>query len=193
MDFQLLKVAKGDEDVRGWWLSEKLDGWRAAWIAEKLHFVTRGGKIIAPPEWFADLMPHDIDLDGELWAGRRNISIIASLIGDNPQWKKIEFRYFSRYGKFADFYEAFVSIPSNRHLHRVQHVSVQGWNEIASRYVSIIKIGGEGVVIRNLNEPVRPGRSDRVLKIKPPPFFEGDPTKWTATKANEFLKLANAR
>lgn len=193
MDFQLLKVAKGDEDVRGWWLSEKLDGWRAAWIAEKRHFVTRGGRIIAPPDWFADMMPKDIDLDGELWAGRGNRRILNSLGGKNPKWEEVAFRYFCRYGDFPSFSEAFMSFPANRHLKRVFNVHLFDWECIAGHYVTIVSQGGEGVVIRDPNEPVRPGRSDLVLKIKPPPFCEGDPTKWTATKANEFLKLANAR
>ena len=36
-----------DQDVRGWWMSEKLDGIRAYWDGSK--FFTRTGKNIIPP------------------------------------------------------------------------------------------------------------------------------------------------
>lgn len=178
--------------MRGWWLSEKLDGWRAAWIAEKRHFVLRGGASVEVPDWFADLMP-SVDTDGELWAGRGNRSIVASLMGNRPRWDKIRFCYFGKMQEETFSETQIWAHMANSHLLTVPQFEVEDWRDIAEHFASVVSQGGEGVVIRDPYEIVRPGRSDRVLKIKPPPFCEGDPTKWTATKANEFLKLANAR
>ena len=189
MDFQLLKTARGDEDVRGWWLSEKLDGWRAAWIAKDRHFVTRGGRIITPPEWFS--MP-DVDLDGELWAGRGNLGVVQSLFGRCPRWDVIKFYQFSKL-EFGKQFCLLQTPLATEHCKGVPNIKTTSWRIIAYYYANIIRNGGEGVVIRDPYAVIQPGRSDRVLKIKPPPFREGDPTVWTATRANEFLKLANTR
>ena len=56
-----------DIDIRGWWLSEKLDGVRAYWDGKQ--FLSRLGNRFHPPPWFVENFP-DHPLDGELWGGR---------------------------------------------------------------------------------------------------------------------------
>lgn len=58
----------------GWWASEKWDGIRALWDGEKM--ISRGSGVGKPkvytyvPEWFKEVLPGGIPLDGEIWIGR---------------------------------------------------------------------------------------------------------------------------
>ena len=49
-------------------MSEKLDGVRAYWDGH--NFYSRNGNQFPAPDWFKEHMP-SCELDGELWAGRR--------------------------------------------------------------------------------------------------------------------------
>ena len=53
---------------------EKFDGYRAVWWPsghEKSPcFLTRNGAPFKPPPSWNGLLPHDMRLDGEIWAGR---------------------------------------------------------------------------------------------------------------------------
>src|SRR5262245_58339892 len=55
-----------DLNLAGWWMSEKLDGFRAYWDGQK--FISRLGNLIHAPDWFMAGLP-DVPLDGELWLG----------------------------------------------------------------------------------------------------------------------------
>ena len=61
------KDYRGQIDPTGWLVSEKLNGCRAYWDGSQ--FWTRGGNVIAAPDWFMDGLP-GVPLDGEIWAGR---------------------------------------------------------------------------------------------------------------------------
>jgi len=61
IDPLLAKVYK-QENVSEWWVSEKLDGVRAIWNGEKLHF--RSGKLISAPDWFTENFPEQL-MDGD--------------------------------------------------------------------------------------------------------------------------------
>lgn len=52
-------------DPSGWFMSEKFDGIRCFWDGKQ--FVSRNGRIIKAPKWFAEGLPKDTKLDGELW------------------------------------------------------------------------------------------------------------------------------
>ena len=54
-------------DPTGWPVSEKLNGCRAYFDGSQ--FWTRGGNVIAAPDWFTAGLP-GVPLDGEIWAGR---------------------------------------------------------------------------------------------------------------------------
>ena len=52
-------------DPTGWLISEKLDGVRCFWDGKQMF--SRNGNLFVPPAWFAEILPKDIALDGELW------------------------------------------------------------------------------------------------------------------------------
>ena len=77
----------------GWLLSEKYDGYRARWIPGKRIFLSRNQKEFVAPEWFKDAMPN-IDLDGELFAGRENfqdMGVVRKKIPIDEEWINIKY------------------------------------------------------------------------------------------------------
>ncbi len=71
---KLSKQLNINEPPIGWWASEKWDGIRALWDGEKI--ISRGSGLGKPkvytyiPEWFKNILPPGIALDGEIWIGR---------------------------------------------------------------------------------------------------------------------------
>ena len=66
------KVYDGWAPPVGWLLSEKYDGYRARWMPNENHFLSRNNKVYTgTPDWFLSAMPDEF-LDGELFAGREN-------------------------------------------------------------------------------------------------------------------------
>ena len=92
-DMKMPKSLVGYSPPIGWLLSEKYDGYRARWIPEKRMFLSRNQKEFIAPEWFKDEMP-DVDLDGELFAGRENFQVMGTVRKKVPvdeEWKKIKY------------------------------------------------------------------------------------------------------
>ena len=56
------------QDPTRWLMSEKLDGVRCYWSGSKMY--SRNGLEFYPPDWFKDLLPNNMALDGELWTER---------------------------------------------------------------------------------------------------------------------------
>ena len=77
----------------GWYVSEKYDGIRAIWDGEK--FISRGKKVFTyVPDYFKQLMPPGLALDGEIWISRNNfkeVSRISTLkIGSSKTQEEID-------------------------------------------------------------------------------------------------------
>ena len=92
-DMKIPKALKDNVPPIGWLLSEKFDGYRARWIHEKRIFLSRNQKEFIAPEWFKDAMP-DVDLDGELFAGREFFQYMGAVRKKVPvdeEWKKIKY------------------------------------------------------------------------------------------------------
>jgi len=66
-----------DASVRGWWMSEKLDGVRAYWDGQQ--FWSRQGNRFFAPHWFVAGLPK-MPLDGELWLGRKAFQRTVSIV-----------------------------------------------------------------------------------------------------------------
>ena len=90
---KLSTLLKIPEPPIGWYISEKYDGIRAIWDGEK--FISRGQKVFTyVPDYFVELMPPGIALDGEIWISRNNfkeVSRISTLkIGKSRSQKEID-------------------------------------------------------------------------------------------------------
>ncbi len=97
------------DDVRGWFVSEKLDGFRVWWdggitrgqLTTSIPWAnlssssdvnkqknvrpvatglwTRLGNVVCAPDYFLDQLPKDISLDGEMWSDRQQFQKIRSI------------------------------------------------------------------------------------------------------------------
>src|SRR5690554_2776170 len=75
----LAEVYDGSEElaIHDYWVSEKLDGVRGRWDGGRLY--TRGGHVIAVPEWFTAGWP-DLVMDGELWIARGRFAEVSGIV-----------------------------------------------------------------------------------------------------------------
>lgn len=106
-------------DVRGWLVSEKLDGWRCfsdggstrglcaadvPWstvtdrtAGASTGLWTRSGKVIHAPAWWLDELPA-VFLDGELWTKRNDLDRLKSIckkkVPIDDEWGEVTFRVF---------------------------------------------------------------------------------------------------
>lgn len=115
--------AKGNEDIGGWYFSEKVDGIRAFWdggvsrghdicsvpwaninkLKEGQVKLSTGlwsyyGNPIYAPDWFLNDLPC-CPLDGELWAGRGKFQTTSSIVRKlkplDSEWEQISYSVFS--------------------------------------------------------------------------------------------------
>lgn len=121
---QLAFPSNGNENIAGHLASLKIDGMRAFWdggitrglpkeqvpwanTTKDARFIeaqvstglwSRYGHVIYAPDWFLDLLPVAIMLDGELGMGRglfqQTVSTVKSHDPNDPRWKKVVYRIF---------------------------------------------------------------------------------------------------
>jgi DNA ligase len=160
-------------DPTGWWMSEKYDGLRGYWDGRKLW--TRQGNLIHAPEYFLAELPRDIALDGELWIGHgkfeETISIVRSETPDD-RWKGVRFMVFDAPQAKGTFEERLqivrVTLPEgNRFVRVVAQQRCQGVTQLLAERDRVVRLGGEGLMLRQPESAYEPGRSPTLLKVKP--------------------------
>ena len=170
--FLLAETWNNDVDLRGWHMSEKLDGVRAWW--DGARFLSRQENIYHAPPWFTADLPTK-PLDGELWLDRkafqRTISIVRRHDG-NEQWRQIKFIVFDAPAVNGPFEErhAFLGelfrskpLPHARHLYQARCTGVDA---LKAELARIEALGGEGLMLRQPGSPYEAGRSSTLLKVK---------------------------
>lgn len=156
------------QDVAAWWLSEKLDGWRALWTGTE--FLTRNGTSYDAPAWFCAGMP-DTPLDGELWAGPGTTHDHVNRAVRAGDWSTLTFRPFDipTPGLITEAAQAILrELPLPAHVQPVEYRRVTSTPEAIAVLHRTVMAGGEGVMLR------RPGskycaqhRTTALLKMKP--------------------------
>ena len=168
---------------KGWWLSEKFDGYRAIWDGTK--FVSRAGNIFNVPEWFKKWLPTDAALDGELFMGREcfeKCGIFRKKIPDDKEWREADVKYNifdspSLEGDFETRQEKIKIIIKTQcelkagegkcPLEYTKQTKVETEEEVYKMFNSIVEKGGEGVMLRAPNSPYEAKRTNFLLKVKP--------------------------
>jgi DNA ligase 1 len=163
----------------GYLMSEKLDGVRAYWDGTRL--ITRGGHLIRAPDWFTAGLP-PVPLDGELWLGRGRFAEASGaarrLEPDPETWRDMRYMLFDLPGGAGDFrarlaaLQRLVAAAGNAHVVLLEQVPVSDDAALQARLAEVTAAGGEGLMLRRIDAPYRPGRSDDLLKVKA--FQEGD-------------------
>lgn len=152
--------------------SEKLDGIRAYWDGEALY--SRGGKKLNPPSFFTQNFP-PFAIEGELWSKRGEFEGIASIVksSKNPKnWEKLKFYIFevpNQKGGILqrlEVLESYLSTHPAPFIQIIPQLQVSDSKELMQKLDEITKLGGEGLVLRDKNEPYYTGRSQKAMKLK---------------------------
>jgi len=164
------------QDLTGWWMSEKLDGVRAFWDGERI--VSRKGNAFFAPEWFRARLPK-VPLDGELWAGRKQFQRCVSIVrsgGESQRWKDISYVVFDSPGMGGSFEERtdklreLLAQAEGATLH--PHTRCEGVDHLRAELRRIEELGGEGLMLRQPGSRYEAGRSWTLLKVKS--FFDAE-------------------
>lgn len=173
-DILLANVYRDGIDVSQYLVSEKFDGVRAIWDGAQLRF--RSGNPIQAPRWFLDGLP-PVPLDGELWLGRgqfeRLSGIVRREVPIDDEWRQVRYLIFELPGGEGSFRERagrIVRLVEEAAVPWLQAVRQEPLTDAAglqSRLASVLKAGGEGLMLHRADAPYESGRSDTLLKLKP--------------------------
>lgn len=189
------KVNPGWKPPVGWLLSEKYDGYRARWIPERQVFLSRNQKVFNAPDWFKCAMP-DINLDGELFAGRDNfqdMGVVRKKIPIDEEWINIKYVVYDlpednnvfevrvkNLKKVVDenkkawdtFQFSGENDPSpfnsiESPIVFTEQIRIKSLKHLDEIYKDVLSNGGEGVMIKDPKSYYEDKRSDYMLKYKP--------------------------
>ncbi|MGC3967608.1 MAG: DNA ligase [Pirellulales bacterium] len=168
----LAETWDGEQDVAGWWLSEKLDGVRAVWTDRQ--FLSRQGNVFHAPKWFTADLP-EFPLDGELWLARRSFQRTVSIVRrhDEPaDWRKIRYVVFDAPAELALFErrvqmcrDHFQQCPA-LYVDVLEQSACRGRDHLDRELDRIESLGGEGIMLRRPESLYEAGRSSSLLKVK---------------------------
>ena len=159
-------------DIKGWWMSEKLDGVRGYWTGNKL--ISRSGIPFQAPEWFIRNFPAT-PLDGELWLGRQQFSELVSIVrrkAPDAAWKKVRYLIFDApridggFEKRLAYVRLWFQRNPNPYADVLQQQVCENEAHLRKKLRQIESIGGEGLMLRKPNSPYEVGRSSNLLKVK---------------------------
>jgi len=188
------KDYKNKFDIKGWLMSEKLDGYRALWDGNYLWTNPRKkdkktgklkNQIIEAPEFFTKNLP-SFAIDGELWIGLGTFNSMGvarmkkRVKGDKDytkwieRWKQVRYMVFDSMANPRDsFDQRYTKVMQWFKAHPVKHViivkqtRIQSINQMKKKYDSVLTKGGEGLMIRDPLAPYIPKRNKYILKVKP--------------------------
>ncbi|MGR3173988.1 MAG: DNA ligase [Candidatus Scalindua sp.] len=170
-----------ETDIKGWWMSEKLDGVRGYWTGKEM--VSRAGNSFHAPEWYTRNFP-SIPLDGELWTGRGQFSELVSIVRRSPDkkrrgqegadtdWRKVRYFIFDApqieggFEKRLEFAHRWFREHPNQFVEMMEQQICEGEEHLRRKLREIELLGGEGLMLRRPDSPYTIGRSYNLLKVK---------------------------
>lgn len=167
----------GIRNLRGWWMSEKLDGWRAYWTGSELRLrdkKTGGlGRVANAPEWWLAGLPRGKELDGELWMGRGTLPKLRGLMNrkqaPDDLWRGVQFAVFDApsdslfEGRYLDLLRA----DLGGYAFPVQQRRCLSTEDARQTMAAVVAGGGEGLMLRKRGSAYERCRSYCLLKVKP--------------------------
>jgi DNA ligase-1 len=149
-------------------MSEKFDGVRAFWNGKCL--LSRTSKEFACPKWFTEELPQDIYLDGELWMDRRMFEQLNSVVLHLQQnWDQVQYVVFDL-PKSNETYEQRMEqlqqLQLPPHVKKVEVEQCQGNAHLTKTLNTILKLGGEGIMLNRSNSLYSATRTSSLLKVK---------------------------
>lgn len=177
-----------NQDTKGWFMSEKLDGIRAYWNGKEL--LSKNGNRIHAPLSFTKNFPN-FPLDGELWTKRDDFSNIQSIVLDkipSKQWNQITYNIFESPKSMGDFRDRLKKVKDwfsenkNKNIIIIKQIVCKDKKHLYSYLEEIIKLKGEGLIVKNPNLPYIAKRSSNSLKVHTYQDMEGEVIKINYTK-----------
>ncbi|RXJ85272.1 DNA ligase [Arcobacter sp. CECT 8985] len=175
IELQKPKIYKS-QNIKGWYMSEKLDGIRGFWNGKK--FLSKNGHEIFVPKEFIKNFPN-FKLDGELWTKRGDFENIQSIVLDsNPskKWNQITFNIFEVPEAKGDLLQRlnkakkwFLKHP-NKHVEFIKQIKCESKKDLDKFLEKLLSKNAEGVVIKNGTLDYFTGRNKNILKVKK--FFD---------------------
>ena len=163
----------GSQDIKGWFMSEKLDGIRCIWNGICLK--SRNGNLFYPPDYFIEKFPKDLCLDGELFMSRNNFQDTVSIVkrqDKNDGWKNIKFLVFdvpNIKGNFKNrlqILEKRLKDCTSSYIEIHKHEICKDHDHLIIRMKEITSIKGEGIILRDPNSIYENRRTKTMLKVK---------------------------
>lgn len=171
-DLLLLKTYNNSLEVKGWLMSEKLDGVRAYWSGKKL--ISRGGKEFLAPAWFTKDFP-PFEIDGELWSKREDFDNISGIVRKQTPhegWKQITYNIFEVPNQKGGLKQRlavlqnYLDVHPSKYINIIKQFTCKDKNHLKAFLKEIEKKGGEGVVVRNPEALYINKRTSQALKVK---------------------------
>ncbi len=168
----MLPQTYSDQDIRGWLMSEKLDGVRGYWNGK--HLRSRNGNLLYPPSAFTAKLP-DFALEGELWGGRGTFEQTLSIVTKEQAhegWLQLKFAIFDvprARGGFSTRIakaDAWFGAQPSAHAFVIPQVLLRDQSQLHQELARIEELGGEGLIVRKADALYRAGRSSEILKVK---------------------------
>lgn len=164
-----------DTDPTGWWMSEKLDGVRGFWTGSGMY--SRNGKEFSIPTWLYNLLPPNVEMDGELYGGpgmfSHSVSIVKSGTADPARWKSLRYMVFDvpligaapfehRIGAMRQLESAIGS----KHVVAVAQTQCRSPKHLGDFHKEVVSRGIEGTMLRAPGSQYERRRSRSLLKVK---------------------------
>jgi len=169
---QLATLYRQPEDIKQYWLSEKLDGVRGYWDGKEL--ITRQGNKINPPPWFTTNWPAT-PLDGELWISRSAFEATVSCVRQKSPdkcWKKVRFMIFDLPKHVGTFTERITQMQqivdkaNSPYLAMIEQFKCPSTTCLYATLDSITSGKGEGIMLHFEQAYYQPGRNPYLMKLK---------------------------
>jgi DNA ligase-1 len=166
-------------DPTGYFISEKLDGYRALFYngPNGGEFFSRNNKPFVAPQWFLDdiasHLPAGTLLDGELYTKRGDfdsMGIVRKKIPVDSEWRKITFMVFDLplvHKPFKERYQIMQTLLKDvPHVKLVEHIEVKSIEQFNTLHKKWVSQGGEGSMLRHPDSYYENKRSSMLLKVK---------------------------
>lgn len=170
----LAETYRGGVEVSRYLVSEKLDGVRAYWDGARL--LSRRGTLLRAPQWFRDGLPRE-KLDGELWLGRGRFESLSGLVRsdspDDTRWRRVRYVIFElpdapgSFEQRAARIQEIVTRAGVPWLRAAEQFRLADERALSTHLATLVKAGGEGLMLHRADAPYETGRSAALLKIKP--------------------------